>query len=367
MTNQLCIALDVMGGDKAPEIVIAGAEIARIRYPEIQFLLVGPEPRIVSMLKPHPQLAQKCTIIHTDEVVSNTEKAGQALRSGRNSSMNLALQAVAEKRAQAMVSAGNTGALMAMAKLALRPIKGIDRPAIATFLPSMCGETVALDLGANMECDAQNLVQFALLGEVFARCLLGLPKPTIGLLNVGAEEMKGREELREAAAILRNSHLAPQFHGFIEGDDIMGGVVDVAVTDGFTGNSVLKSAEGASKLFAHYLREAFKNSWLAKLAYPLVKPAIGKFRYRIDPRRYNGAIFLGLNGIAIKSHGGTDGFGFANAIGVAFDLARRGFMDELRHEVESHVGKMTVAKAPNPANESNHHTDTLHTETKSTT
>ncbi|MDI9408511.1 MAG: phosphate acyltransferase PlsX [Candidatus Pacebacteria bacterium] len=342
MSKELSIALDVMGGDNAPDIVVAGADIARERYPDVRFLLVGPEPRITAMLASRPLLAKVSKIIHTDDEVSNTVKVGEALRKGRNSSMWLAIETVAKGEAQAVVSAGNTGALMAMAKLSLRPLKGIDRPAIATFLPSRRGETVVLDLGANMICDASNLVQFAMLGEVFARSLLGIPKPTIGLLNVGSEEMKGRDEVREAAAILRNSYLSEQFQGFIEGDDIMAGAVDVAVTDGFTGNAALKAAEGASKLFAHNLREAFKSSIWARIAFPLIGSALKKFKYRIDPRRYNGAIFLGLNGISIKSHGGTDDWGFANAIGVAVDLARHDFMDELRHEMTARAGTMVL-------------------------
>ncbi|MCX8500450.1 MAG: phosphate acyltransferase PlsX [Alphaproteobacteria bacterium] len=344
MSKELVIALDVMGGDNAPGIVMAGAEIARERYPDVRFLMVGPEAKIREHLSRTPLLAKVSTIIHTDEFVSNTIKAGEALRKGRSTSMWLAIETVAKGESQAVVSAGNTGALMAMAKLSLRPLKGIDRPAIATFLPSRRGETVVLDLGANMICDAQNLVQFAMLGEVFARSLLGIPKPTIGLLNVGSEEMKGRDEVREAAAILRASYLSDQFQGFIEGDDVMAGAVDVAVTDGFTGNTALKAAEGASKLFAHYLREAFNSSLWAKLALPLIGSALKKFRYRIDPRRYNGAIFLGLNGIAVKSHGGTDDFGFANAIGVAVDLARHGFMEELRSETAVRAG--TLARLP---------------------
>src|SRR5690606_28936379 len=230
-------------------------------------------------------------------------------------------------------SAGNTGALMAMAKFVLKTLPGIDRPAIASIFPTLRGESVMLDLGANVECDAENLVQFAVMGDAFARCVLGLPHPTVGLLNVGSEEMKGHEALREAAARLRAPNSPVAFHGFIEGNDIAGGVVDVIVTDGFTGNVALKTAEGTSKLFGEYLRQAFRHSLLARLGYLLASPALKKMRARIDPRRYNGAMFLGLNGIAVKSHGGADALGFANAIGVAVDMHVNGFLHQIRDEL----------------------------------
>jgi glycerol-3-phosphate acyltransferase PlsX len=222
---------------------------------------------------------------------------------------------------------------MAMAKLALGMLPGIDRPAIATLFPTQKGESVMLDLGANTSCDVANLVQFAVMGDVFARTVLGLGEPSIGLLNIGAEEIKGREELRQAAAILRQTPLGKQIFGFVEGNDIAAGTVDVVVTDGFTGNIALKTAEGTARLMAFYLREAFRHSTMAKLGYLLVRPALRKFRSRVDPRRYNGAIFLGLNGIAVKSHGGTDALGFANAIGVAVDMSVHGFLDKIKAEL----------------------------------
>ncbi len=322
-----------MGGDRAPEIVVQGADIARTRFPQVEFLMVGQQQRIEPLLARHSALQKITTILHTEQVVSNDEKPSVALRQGRQSSMRLAINAVAEGQAAAVVSAGNTGALMAMAKFVLRTLPGIDRPAIASFFPTSRGESVMLDLGANVDCDAQNLLQFAIMGDVFARTALGLPVPSIGLLNIGEEEMKGREELREAAALLRETHLADQFHGFVEGDDIANGTVDVIVTDGFTGNVALKTAEGTAKLISHFLKESLKHSLFAKVGYLFLRPALGRFRNRVDPRRYNGAMFLGLNGITVKSHGGTDALGFANAIGVAVDMASHGFIDKIREEL----------------------------------
>jgi glycerol-3-phosphate acyltransferase PlsX len=334
VSARLTIALDVMGGDHAPDIVIKGANIARERFPNVDFLLFGAEPRIRQQLDQQPKLSKVSSIHHTDVVVSNDAKPSVALRQGRGSSMRLAIDAVADGRAAAAVSAGNTGALMAMAKLALRTLPGIDRPAIASFFPTSKGESVMLDLGANVTCGAETLVQFAVMGDVFARTVLGLVRPTVGLLNIGAEDLKGREELRQAAALLRETGLAAQFHGFVEGDDIAAGTVDVVVTDGFTGNIALKTAEGTARLMSHFLRESFRHSLLARVGYLFARPAIAKFRSRVDPRRYNGAIFLGLNGITVKSHGGTDALGFANAIGVAVDMSMHGFIDKIRAEMQ---------------------------------
>ncbi|MDI9348950.1 MAG: phosphate acyltransferase PlsX [Candidatus Symbiobacter sp.] len=338
MTAPCVIALDVMGGDKAPDLVIEGAAIARIGHPNVSFLLIGPEDRINTLLSRHLALRQVSVIQHTETWIDNNEKPSKALRTGRNSSMGLAITAVAEGRASACVSAGNTGALMAMAKIILRPLDGIDRPAIASYLPTRRGETVMLDLGANTQCDANNLFQFAVLGNAFARVVLSITKPKIGLLNVGSEEMKGHDELRSASQMLRDSRLCDQFVGFIEGDDITSGAVDVVVTDGFTGNVALKSAEGTAKMIAQVLRESIVHSWLAKLGYPFLTLAIKKFRLRVDPRRYNGAVFLGLNGIAVKSHGGTDAVGYANAIKVAIDLVQHEFLNDLRREIDGLIG-----------------------------
>jgi glycerol-3-phosphate acyltransferase PlsX len=260
--------------------------------------------------------------------------------------MRLAIDAVADGRADGVVSAGNTGALMAMAKFVLTMLPGIDRPAIASFFPTRRGETVMLDLGANVECDAENLLQFALMGDVFARAVLGLIEPTVGLLNVGSEDLKGNDAVREAAARLREAITPIHFYGFVEGDDIAAGTVDVVVTDGFTGNIAVKTAEGTVKLFAEFLESAFRHSLPARIGYLFARGALRKLRMRSDPRRYNGAIFLGLGGIAVKSHGSTDAFGFANAIGVAIDMKLNGVLDKIRLE----LARLSEApSAPEPA------------------
>lgn len=327
------VALDAMGGDEGPAMVVAGADVARLNHPGVRFLLFGDGAKLEPLLAERPGLAAVSTVEHTDRIVTNDTKPSIALRSGRQSSMRLAIDAVAGGRADCVVSAGNTGALMAMAKFALKTLPGIDRPAIASFFPTERGETVMLDLGANIECDADNLVQFALMGAVFCKAVLGYPSPTIGLLNVGAEELKGHDELREAAARLRSMDLPGRFHGFVEGDDITRGTVDVVVTDGFTGNVALKTAEGTAKLVSHWLRQTFKSSVFASLGYLLAANAFRKLKARTDPRRYNGAMFVGLRGICVKSHGGTDAKGFGHAIDVAVDLAIEGFSETVRMEL----------------------------------
>lgn len=335
MTDRIVLSVDGMGGDGAPEIVVSGAAIARERQPELQLLMYGDEKRLKPLIDAEPTLANCVEIRHTDDVVTNEVKPSIALRNGRNSSMGLAIDAVKQGEAAGVVSAGNTGALMAMAKLGLRTLPGIDRPAICSLFPTLNGECCMLDLGANVDCDADNLVQFAVMGEVFVRTVLGVREPTIGLLNVGSEEMKGKEVLKQAASIIRNSSLPIEFVGFIEGDDIAKGTVDVVVTDGFTGNVALKTAEGTSRLVSTYTREAFKHSLMAKIGYLFARRALEKARGRVDPRKYNGAVFVGLNGIAVKSHGGTDSVGFANAIGVAADMVSHGFMETMKIDLES--------------------------------
>lgn len=334
MVSRITIALDAMGGDRAPDVVVRGAEIARQRLPGVHFLMYGAQPQVAAIVNRFPELAAVTTLHHTDEVVTSDCKPAQALRNFRNSSMRLAINAVHEGKADGVVSAGNTGALMATAKFVLKTRPHIHRPAIATFFPTLRGESVMLDLGANVECGAENLVQFAVMGEVFARAVLGLQQPTIGILNVGAEELKGHEEVRQAAAILRRTKLPIRFHGFIEGDDIGAGTVDVIVTDGFTGNVALKTIEGTARLFSVFLREAYRSSWAARLGYALCRPALKKLRMRLDPRRYNGAILLGLNGIVVKSHGGTDAIGFANAISVAADMIANDYSTIIKDELE---------------------------------
>ena len=335
MGQTLTIALDAMGGDNAPEVVIKGANMARVRHPEIHFLLVGDEARLTAMLKRYPKLAKVSTIHPSETVVGSDDKPTVALRQGRRSSMRLAIEAVRDGRAKGVVSAGNTGALMAMAKTVLGALPGIHRPAISSIFPTLRGQTVMLDLGANIECTAENLVQFAVMGEVFARTVLGVNKPTVGLLNVGTETFKGNQTVRAAAKQLQEGNLPITFHGFVEGDDITRGTVDVVVTDGFTGNVALKTAEGTARLYSHFLRAAFKESLWSRLGYMLARPALSKLRDRLDPRRPGGGMFLGLNGVAVKIHGGTDVFGFANAIGFAFDMVQQGFNEKVITELNS--------------------------------
>jgi glycerol-3-phosphate acyltransferase PlsX len=321
-----------MGGDNAPRIVVRGANIARQRFPKAEFLMFGREAEVKPLLDQMPKLRKHTTLVHSEDVVQPGDKPSVALRAGRNSSMRLAINAVREGQADAVVSAGNTGALMAMSKVVLKTLPGIDRPAIASYFPTLKGETVMLDLGANVQCDARNLVDFAIMGTACARTVLGILEPTYGLLNVGSEEIKGHESLHEANAILRDAKLPGHYVGFVEGDDIGKGTCDVIVTDGFTGNVALKTAEGTAKLVNEFVRQTFRSSWTAGIGYLLARRALAKLRERVDPRRYNGAMFLGLNGIVIKSHGGTDALGFANAIGVAIDMAANDFLEQIRAE-----------------------------------
>jgi glycerol-3-phosphate acyltransferase PlsX len=333
LNQAVTIALDAMGGDQAPEMVIKGASIALQRFPRAKFLLFGAEGQLRPLLAKLPKLAEQSTIRHTDEAISGDAKPSVALRNGRRSSMRLAIDAVAGGEADCVVSAGNTGALMAMAKFVLRMLPGIDRPAMASFFPTMRGESVMLDLGANVDCDADNLVQFALMGDVFARTVLGLNEPSVGLLNVGSEDLKGNDAVRGASARLRAAASPINFYGFIEGDDIGAGTVDVVVTDGFTGNIALKTAEGTARMFSHFTRAAFHHSLIARIGWVFARAPLRKMRERLDPRRYNGAVFLGLGGICIKSHGGSDAVAFANAIGVAIDMKVNGFLEKIRDGV----------------------------------
>ncbi len=334
MSAPQTISIDAMGGDHAPEIVVKGVASARVRYPKAKFLLFGDEARIAPLVAAEPNLSDCVTIRHAPDVITGDAKPSQALRQGRNSSMWKAIEAVKLGEASGVVSAGNTGALMAMSKIMMRTLPGIDRPAICSLFPTRVGETVMLDLGANAVCDARNLVEFAIMGECFARALLGLERPSIGLLNIGSEDLKGTDTLRQAAQMLRDSPLELEFHGFIEGDDIAMGTVDVCVTDGFTGNVALKTAEGTAKLFTEFLKAAIKSSWLAMFGMIFAKPALSRMIARTDPRRYNGALFVGLNGVVVKSHGGTDAVGFANAIGVAVDMIARDLNTKIGEELE---------------------------------
>ena len=340
------IALDAMGGDHGPDVVIPAAAIALVRHPAMQFLLVGDTARIEPVLADHPALAAKARIIHTDVAVTMDAKPSQALRKGRyRSSMWLALEAVKDGRADAAVSAGNTGALMAMAKFCLKTIEGIDRPAIAAIWPTVEAECIVLDVGANVGADARQLVEFALMGAAMARALFGLDRPSVGLLNIGVEEIKGLDQIREAASVLKEAPLPIRYHGFVEGDDVGQGVVDVVVTDGYTGNIALKTAEGTAKQIGQYMRAAMGRSLLARLGAVLAQGAFRALKEKLDPRQLNGGIFLGLNGIVVKSHGGTDATGFASAIDTAYDMASTGVVKRLASDVAGFHAKLELEGA----------------------
>ncbi|KQN35476.1 phosphate acyltransferase PlsX [Sphingomonas sp. Leaf38] len=318
------IAVDAMGGDDGLAVMLAGVALARHQFEGMRFLLVGDEAAIREGLKAHPNLSQHSEIVHAPEVVGSSEKPTQAIRRAKKTSMGIAIDLVKQGRAAAAVSSGNTGALMAMAKLSLRMLPGIDRPALAARLPTL-GDTdmVMLDLGANTECDARNLVQFAIMGAAYARTALDIPHPRVALLNIGSEDMKGTDEIRDAAAQLRATpSVDMQFNGFIEGDRLSRGEVDVVVCDGFSGNIALKTAEGTARFVADLLKRAFRSSVRSKLGFLISRPATELLRDHLDPNNHNGAVFLGLNGIVVKSHGGATDRGVATAIGNAAKMVR---------------------------------------------
>jgi glycerol-3-phosphate acyltransferase PlsX len=346
MGAPVTIALDAMGGDHGPSVVIPAAAISAIRHPEARFLLVGDSARIEPELRGHLALAAKSQVVHTDIAVAMDEKPSQALRKGRwKSSMWLALEAVRDGRADAAVSAGNTGALMAMAKFCLKTIPGIDRPAIAAIWPTVEAECIVLDVGANVGADARQLAEFALMGAAMARALFGMEKPSVGLLNIGVEEVKGLDEIKKAAAVLKEAPLPIRYKGFIEGDDVGRGAVDVVVTDGFTGNIALKTAEGTAKQIGEYLRAAMGRSLLARIGAVLAQGAFRALKDKMDPRQLNGGIFLGLNGIAVKSHGGTDATGFASAIDLAYDMASNAVVKRLASDIAGFHSKLELEGA----------------------
>ncbi len=354
MTATLTLALDAMGGDHAPEMVVKGAAAILPRFPQVRFLLFGDAEQIEPLLRKYPTLRDRAELRHTADRVHSEDKPSQALRRGRNSSMRLAIDAVAKGEAQAVVSAGNTGALMAMAKFVLRTLPGIERPALASFFPTLKGETVMLDLGANVECDSRNLVQFAVMGANLAHSALGRHRPRVGLLNVGVEELKGNDAVRGAAELLRAVPNPPfEFVGFVEGDDITKGEVDVIVTDGFTGNVALKTAEGTAKLMGTLMRAAFQRSILTKLGYLLAYSGLAMLKARIDPRFYNGGVMLGLNGIAVKSHGGTDEVGFAAALEVAIDMANDRLIERIRADFSGAFAEALTNPPPSIAGAGN--------------
>ncbi|WP_448580443.1 phosphate acyltransferase PlsX [Thermaurantiacus sp.] len=342
------IALDCMGGDHGPDVVLKGAELARERYPELRFRLYGQEPAIRQVLGSTPRIAAEAEVVHVDGVVLGSDKPSQAIRRARSSSMGLAIEAVKAGEASAAVSAGNTGALMAMAKIALRTIGSIDRPALVALMPTMRSDSVVLDLGANTECDAQNLVEFAVMGAAFARSVLGLSRPKVALLNIGEEDMKGTEELKEAAAMLRSAavDLPLDFQGFTEGNGLGKGEVDVIVTDGFSGNIALKTAEGTANLVTGLLARAYRASFRNRMGYLLSRPALRALREHLDPNNHNGAVFLGLNGVVVKSHGAANVKGFANAVCVARDLVADNIISRIAADMASFRAHLPGAAPP---------------------
>jgi phosphate acyltransferase len=327
MAATIRIAIDAMGGDVGPAVTIPGAALARDRYPEARFVFVGDEPAIRPLLDRHPELAKASRIEHTDVAVRMDDKPSQALRHGRRrSSMWLALEAVRRDECDVAVSAGNTGALMAMSKLCLKTTPGVERPAIAAIWPTLRGESIVLDVGATIGAGAEQLASFAVMGEAMARALFGLAQPSVGLLNIGVEEVKGLEYVRAAGRILRESGLPINYFGFVEGDDLGKGTVDVVVTEGFSGNIALKTAEGTANQIASYLRSAMGRSLMSRIGFALARNAFDTLKEKMDPRRMNGGVFLGLNGVVIKSHGGADAEGFAAAVVLGHDMAENGLL-----------------------------------------
>jgi glycerol-3-phosphate acyltransferase PlsX len=317
------IAVDAMGGDEGVRVMVEGAALARRRHDRFKFLLVGDETRIKAALEHHPNLRAATEILHSADVISGEERPTQALRRARTTSMGMAIDAVKRGDAGAAVSAGNTGAMMAIAKLALRTMPGIDRPALAALLPTLGdNDVIMLDLGANTECDASNLVQFAIMGAAYARVVTGRDLPRLRLLNIGTEEIKGTEVLRDAANILKKSagDLGFSFDGFTEADKLCRGDVDVVVTDGFSGNIALKAVEGTARFVADLLRRSFSSSLRSKFGFLISRPATELLRHHLDPNNHNGAVFLGLNGIVVKSHGSANAAGVANAVAVTARL-----------------------------------------------
>lgn len=329
----LPLALDAMGGDKAPACVVAGAKLAHKTHPNLRFIFYGDEQQLQPLIEKYRLSGDLFEIVHTPDRVAMDDKPATAIRRGKSSSMRLAIDAVKAGKACAAVSAGNTGALMAMSKIVLGSLPGIYRPAIVAFVPAINRKIVMLDLGANLQCTANELVQFAYMGDAFAKAVLGLSNPKVGLLNVGAEEEKGHEEVKSAAQILKDENTPINFGGYVEGHDIVEGTVDVVVTDGFTGNIALKTAEGTAKYIRQIIKDAVDSSFLAKLGFMLAKPAMVTIKRKMDPRSYNGAMFIGLNGVTVKSHGGSDAKGFANAIRVAMKLVEQDINNKIIEEL----------------------------------
>lgn len=333
MSDTLIISIDAMGGDHAPQSVIEGVSLIAQKEQDVFFFLFGDETQIKQLAEQYKLPDTRYQIHHTTDVIKGDAKPSVAVRSGRESSMWKAIMSVRNGYAKAVVSAGNTGALMAMSKICLGTLSGIDRPAIATVLPAQKGPIVALDLGANAECNSQNLVEFAIMGHVLHKVLFKSDRPTIGLLNIGSEETKGRDEIREASNTLKSLSDKLNFTGFVEGNDICAGATDVVVSDGFSGNVALKTIEGTAKFVSSIFKEAFKSSILSRLGVLLAMPALRKLKKKMDPRAYNGAMFVGLKGISVKSHGGADAYAFSCAVGAAIRMARNDLCSQIKEEL----------------------------------
>jgi glycerol-3-phosphate acyltransferase PlsX len=322
VTRALTVSIDAMGGDAGPGAVVSALLKTIQRHSDVQFILHGDEALLKPLLARQPKLKDRATVRHAPGRVSMEDKPSHVLRRGKDTSMWHTIQTVKSGDADVAISAGNTGALMAVSMFGLGIIEGISRPAIAVIWPTLKGQCIVLDVGANVTASEEQLVDFAVMGEAFAHAVFGLAKPKVGILNVGSEDQKGNDGVRAAAQILRGSNLPMAFHGFVEGDDIAKGTVDVVVTDGFTGNIALKTAEGTARLVGSWLRQALKRSLLSKLGAVMASGALQTLRRKLDPRTQNGGVFLGLNGIVVKSHGGADAVGFASAIDTAIDMAR---------------------------------------------
>lgn len=332
MSENIVISIDAMGGDNAPDAIIEGVALSSRKHPKTRFMIYGDEARCKSSLEKHSKKLKNYEFINTTAVVSNDDKPGQVIRN-KETSMWQAVNAVKQGKADAVVSAGNTGALMAISKLALRTLQKIHRPAICTIMPTIKGRVVVLDLGANIECGPENLVEFAIMGEKFAKIVLGVENPKVGLLNIGSEDMKGREELQKASEILKTSFSDINFHGFVEANNIAEGLTDVVVTDGFTGNIALKSIEGTAKLVLKLTKKAFMGSVWGLIMGLLSKPIFKKVKKVMDPRLYNGAMFLGLNGLSVKSHGGADAFAFSIAVNNAIMSVKGDLNERIKDEI----------------------------------
>jgi glycerol-3-phosphate acyltransferase PlsX len=346
MPQKVRIALDAMGGDVGASVVIPGAAISLTRHPDTEFLLFGNRAVIEEQLEKYPALKAASRVIHTDVAVSMEDKPSQALRRGRKtSSMWLAIDAVKKGEAGVAISAGNTGALVAMARFCLRMLNGIDRPALAAVWPTIKGYSVVLDLGATIGGDARHLVALAVMGSAMASARFGLERPTVGLLNIGVEEMKGHEEIREAAELLRAMNL-PQlrYTGFVEGDGIGRGAADVIVTEGFSGNIALKTAEGTSRQLLRLLRGAMASTLSSRVGYLFARKAFKAIRDKMDPGKSNGSVLLGLNGIVVKSHGGTDAEGFAYAVDVGYEMVHYDLLTKINQMLHRDGGALAQAQ-----------------------